>query len=354
MARYNVAVPLETPTYDGSGQAVHPSIVRFADGWNGHKYWMVYTPYPDGANALENPSIVVSEDGVAWAPPVGLSNPIVQKPAGGNSFNSDPELVFDAAADRLVCFWREALNGGDTVTLKAADSLDGVSWSAPVALFDVDAGLSPSVVFDGSVWRMWTVKYDAGSPFTLLARTAAGPFGPWSAPEVCDIAAAGRRDIWHPAVFIDDSGTFRMLLADANAGTSHSGTMLLASSSDGMSWSVLSDVHAIPLGKVVPPAAGWEWQSHKIYRATGFQAGDVCRVWYSAMGRDGSGADYWRIGYTEWPMSLFPTAPAAPPPPPPPPPPPAGYPSSITFHDDGTFSGAIGTMTVAGSWTETP
>jgi len=52
----------EIPTYDGSGQAMHPDIAYFPDGWRGYKYWMVMTPYTYDSAGRENPSIVVSDD----------------------------------------------------------------------------------------------------------------------------------------------------------------------------------------------------------------------------------------------------------------------------------------------------
>src|SRR5579884_2655894 len=34
------------PTYDGSGQAVHPDVVAFDAPWHGAQYWLTMTPYP--------------------------------------------------------------------------------------------------------------------------------------------------------------------------------------------------------------------------------------------------------------------------------------------------------------------
>ncbi|MBO9605718.1 MAG: hypothetical protein J7639_07195, partial [Paenibacillaceae bacterium] len=62
----------QIPTYDGSGQTVHPCVLFFPEGWKGHRYWMAFTPYPDGNDQFENPSLVVSGDGVRWFVPPGL------------------------------------------------------------------------------------------------------------------------------------------------------------------------------------------------------------------------------------------------------------------------------------------
>src|SRR5699024_8293928 len=65
---------LDIPTYEGSGKAVHPSVHAFRIPWNGYRFWMAFTPYPNTQH--ENPSIVASGDGVNWVVPSGLTNPI--------------------------------------------------------------------------------------------------------------------------------------------------------------------------------------------------------------------------------------------------------------------------------------
>src|SRR3954468_12655317 len=47
---------MTVPTYDGSGQSVHPDVVAFDSEWHGAKFWMTMTPYPKSNQALENPS----------------------------------------------------------------------------------------------------------------------------------------------------------------------------------------------------------------------------------------------------------------------------------------------------------
>jgi hypothetical protein len=49
----NASKPVSTPTYEGSGEAVHPSVIDFKteynlSEWNGFRYWMACTPYPNG------------------------------------------------------------------------------------------------------------------------------------------------------------------------------------------------------------------------------------------------------------------------------------------------------------------
>lgn len=79
--------PCHVPTYDGSNECTHPSIVDSLDvlgrPWHGYRYWMAFTPYP-GNNPMrerfENPSIVASHDADNWVVPGGVENPIIPAP----------------------------------------------------------------------------------------------------------------------------------------------------------------------------------------------------------------------------------------------------------------------------------
>jgi hypothetical protein len=55
---------LQLLTYDGSGQLVHPDVVRWPR--SGGDLWMAVTPYPYAREKWENPSIYRSRDGLTW------------------------------------------------------------------------------------------------------------------------------------------------------------------------------------------------------------------------------------------------------------------------------------------------
>ena len=106
---------------DGNNQPTHPSVKFFSDGWNGHKYWMAYTPYPFNNDSVENPCITYSDDGINWSE-IGINNPIQNKPSSG--YNSDPHLVM--VNNTLECWWREV--EGSKTYFKRKKSTDGVTW----------------------------------------------------------------------------------------------------------------------------------------------------------------------------------------------------------------------------------
>ncbi len=151
----NAAVPQVIPTYDGTDQPTHPSVVKFDQPWHGYKYWMVMTPYPFNDGSYENPSIVTSNDGENWAVPEGVTNPLVGTPNPGH--NCDADLVYVSELDELRIYYVEA---DDIISsrVKMMSSRDGVQWSEPqVVLKDLIrkySVLSPSIEIlpDGINW----------------------------------------------------------------------------------------------------------------------------------------------------------------------------------------------------------
>lgn len=285
-APYNVPQPLVTPTYDGSGQAVHPDVVDFHDitptgKWNGYRFWMAMTPYPYSASALENPSILVSQDGINWSVPPGLTNPLVDKPPTG--WNADTELVYDFHSGQLACMFIRTNEG---VRITRTD--DGITWTPHASVDFPDwSGLSPSVLWDENVsaWRMW---HNGG----LHTRTAPALEGPWT---VGPGTSGAPSPIWHSNVQRGPNGEFHLL---AHTETNVNGVLLAASSMNGYTWVS----NPTPL-----VTTAYHWSAASLYRPTHVlhEDGDRYRVWYC--GKTIFGA--YRIGYTEIPLTEWPTPP---------------------------------------------
>ena len=131
--------PLKIQTFDGLNSPFHPSVLYFADGWNGWKYWMVETPFSPKCRPYvdrnECPSIHVSNDGKNWAEPKGLNNPLVNFGVEGEKnldYYSDPHLVMRDG--KMECWYRLTERHGDVynrdkVSLRRIVSTDGVNWS---------------------------------------------------------------------------------------------------------------------------------------------------------------------------------------------------------------------------------
>ena len=196
----NATAPQDTPTYEDSGQVVHPDIVYFANGWNGYRYWLVMEPYPFSQDSFENPSILVSNDGASWAPPPGINNPIALP---NTSYLADADLVYDQASDQLWMYYPHQTVNGQTRIIRKTSS-DGINWGDPYnepLLFSVPDYqlLSPAVVKVGSTYKMWSVNTgaqgcDGQSNFVQLRTSTNGTS--WSAPSSVSFAIPNMLP-WH-------------------------------------------------------------------------------------------------------------------------------------------------------------
>lgn len=290
-APYNVPQHLVTPTYDGSGNTVHPGVLDMRRRWHGYRYWMGHTPYPDSSYTYENPSILASNDGLTWVLPAGAPDPLYPPPM--TRWNSDTDLSYDPVTDELVMVYRS-----DTFVPRVARSADGVVWPAAATVVTWtsmgEEAASPALVReDDGTWSMWAVGYPSRRLWCW--RGAATPEGVWPAPTLCSgMPTTG----WHLDV-VRHGGQYLALIADGMETQEPMG-VYAASSRDGIAW------YRNPTPVLAPGSGGWD--GLRLYRSTlaVHDDGLHMRVWYP--GKAGSGpADSWHIGLTliplpEWPV----------------------------------------------------
>ncbi|MBF0624816.1 MAG: hypothetical protein HQL82_08415 [Magnetococcales bacterium] len=277
-------VPLAIPTYDDSGQATHPDVLRFANPWQGHRYWMVMTPYPFLEERWENPSILVSADGRLWDVPEGLDNPVVDEPREG--FHADPDLVYDPRENRLWIYYLHTLRG-ERQWLKRTGSPDGRHWTAPETLLECayQTIRSPALVLEDGRWRLWSINMEGG-PALDYRESADGRL--WSKPTVLPLGLDRRLEPTHLDVVADvaAAGGYWMICQAAPVrGGGHS--LYLAHSADGLGWSCgrrpLLSLYDAP-----------RWAGRTLYRATMVMDASRVTVWYAARNRMGES----RVGLT--------------------------------------------------------
>ncbi len=328
---------LAIPTYDGSGQANHPGVIDFLTefgmrSWAGYRYWMSMTPYPQDNDGYENPSILVSNDGVRWTRPKGLRAPLAT-PSGGfvhlKNHLSDPDLVYDAKANRLVLFYREN-EGSQADSREVINRLDisfsGASfhlqhYPAVVSRFTRDVEiLSPGVVIDRQgMWHMWfTSFYPEGGAYRkagiLKLFTCSSSDGVrWGDPVLCTPSLDARFYGTNPRPNLPFGGGDHLYPWHLEAKLDGDKIQLLICTSTRASDASLDEGSALYLVVTTPshPAsltfpvdgplvAGNPDEA--IYRA-GFVPGPTDRIWYSA--RDDShwfsAADpgHWKIAFLE-------------------------------------------------------
>jgi hypothetical protein len=290
---------IDIPTYDGTGQAVHPDVVLFDNAWHGSKYWLTMTPYAASNQAVENPSILTSNDGVHVSIPTGLTNPVIPAPRNAKDYNSDPELLYEPQTRRLVLFDRFVDKRKNT--LYVLTSRDGITWARARTSVAVRGhrAVSPTIAprLDAPA-KMWTVdagKAGCGAKTTRVeVRTASDQQGrfvetSWSKPEPVELSIPGY-SIWHiKARWVPEKSEYWMLIsAFPNGGDGcKTDDLFFARSSDGTHWTA----YETPIVR----HQDREWTAAAVYRSTFLYdaANDRLDLWLSARGSEGA----WRMGY---------------------------------------------------------
>lgn len=296
---------LAVPTYDRSGEATHPDVVRIPGGWHGAEYWMAFTPYPGGREQYENPSIIASDNAIDWRVPAGLVNPVFRRPMERDAYNSDPDLMYDRTSDQLLMLYRQVRRGYNQI--RASWSGDGVKWSRPRLVFlrPNHGIISPTLAVgpDGAP-RVWYV--DAGREpcrrrttrvmmqrGDLAALRSSDPGQGWSAPEETGLVQPGYW-IWHiDVIWVPEKREYWAVYPAYRQGQCGARDLFFATSPDGVTW------RSFPAPLL---EHGTErWTRSTLYRASLLydRATDVVRVFLS-------GADHgpkWKLGYAEFPYA---------------------------------------------------
>ena len=115
---------IKYPTYEKSGQAVHSSIIKLSTSL----FIMVFTPYPNTDDKFENPSIVISKNGITFKEEKKHLNPLVPTPSIDH--NDDPD--FFITENKLYnIIYLETLRP-DFQNLCLLRSYDRISWERTV------------------------------------------------------------------------------------------------------------------------------------------------------------------------------------------------------------------------------
>lgn len=307
----NAPLYLDTPTYDGSGQAVHPSLIDFylefgIPTWGGFRYWMAMTPYQNGDDSYENPSLLVSRDGIKWIVPPGLQWPIDIKPGTKNSnpanYNSDPELIFDCGDNCLLLYWRESIVGiSDLIWQTRIEEtipylICRKTLSIIVPFKSQFLLMSPTIWRRSpSYWSMWTCNGDE-----IYYRSSFNGVN-WKSPRRCNLTFSNIKQSeikpWHLSAkpnYLTHKVEF--LICGSFAGTQRPMFLWYAEASFENLVDIISPLQDFILKPSQDPLG---WDNEMIYRST-FTRKTVngypfYRVWYSARSKFGN----WHIGFTD-------------------------------------------------------
>jgi len=257
----SAATLLTLATYDSSGQAVHPDVVRGHGSATG--FWMVITPYPGGNSKYENPSLFRSRDASAWTPPAGVTNPVALPDS--DAYLSDPDMVVNTD-QRLWLYFRAVVAGRNVI--RVMHSGNGVAWDAPTDVISVPSHelVSPAIVRAApqAPWQMWSVNagpQGCSTPTTTIERRTSANGLSWSAPSPVDLNQPGQT-IWHIDVqWIASRHEYWALYNTYPIGTScATNALYIATSADGVTWNTYPS--PIAAAGMIPAF------KHLIYRST--------------------------------------------------------------------------------------
>lgn len=228
---------LNLPTHEGSGQATHPSVLYFENGWNGWKYWMAMTPYPASDEGAEDPNVVVSNDGFTWQVPDGLTNPIDDQLGKPDPHNSDTQLVM-APSGEMYLTWRMVDRPNDkTNRIFLVKSTDGVHWSEKEEIWSGEPQfMSQALVWTGENWRLYGVANHTGVPNRIIFYESVD-LKTWSAPRYpsVDPYLQSNERWWHIDVQ-RYNGEYLGIVHIVPSATVQNGNLYLMRSKDGISW----------------------------------------------------------------------------------------------------------------------
>lgn len=268
--------------YIGNSQNIHPKVLYFSEGLHGHKFWMAYTPYPDGKIECENPCIAVSDDGYHWSTPAGMTNPLATPPRGG--YNSDTHLVHNPADNSLECWWREYNIKGKCDRLLRRISTDGTVWRPAEVILDYGKSgqgrLSPATVIRDGHYEM---IYSDGASMWIMKSSAAAPDICWEQPRIY-VLPVEDLFVWHQDFIIPEAGDGHHAMAVAccydRAGSNNSADLYRI---DIDLDNVTADTPSLLLGRDPDPAS---ITSRSIYRSSVVEVEGQLFLYYSSIDLD--------------------------------------------------------------------
>lgn len=277
----HAASALAIPCFDGSTEAIHPSVKYFPEGWNGYRYWMAHTPYTGNQAIVEQPSIACSNDRETWIDPPGVTNPIDQPAVPSQtSFYPDTEIFMEG--DRMWVVYRANL---------AKYSDNGVLWSARQTLNLTGGSLrhtyvSPTLTRVGDEIWYWAVSNSDRS--VHLHKSTTGMSGEFAHAGVCAFPQFATKKPWH----IEVQNVEGVFVACVMYDTGGDGSIHIGTSVDGLDFTEMS-------GPILGVGSGG-WDHGNIYRSSlvplGPESPYPFEMFYSAS--SGGGTPVWGTGRT--------------------------------------------------------
>ncbi|MBH0350442.1 hypothetical protein BK731_29250 [Bacillus thuringiensis serovar muju] len=263
----------------GDIDAYHPKVIHFKSKWNGYYYWMVFTPYPGGDQAKENPHLLVSNDLITWVEPNGYKNPLEPQPSGtpDKQYNSDTHIVYNPNLNRIEVFWRFVDDTAETVTIYRKSSSNGVDWSKKEVVFHNNRKnqdyLSPAIIFEDNKYKLWFV----GNGYKVLYTESESGIN-WNTLQEIQIPFENNMYPWHLDVIHTDKGYEMVLVAFTKGQDRNTMSLFYTVSSDNINYTKAKKI-------LSPSEQEFTWDNRGIYRACIMKKDDTYFIFYSAVNK---------------------------------------------------------------------
>lgn len=287
----NADTPLVTPTYDGSNQAVHPSVLYIKEGFNGYKYWMALTPYPYGNDDYENPQILVSNDGIKFSYFKTLKSYLaIPEDVNLGGHYSDVNLCYTNNELELYFRYNPHLEGSkgtnnSSNSVYVMKSKDGLHWSDKKLVLSKDTFIeqynyvSPTIIYENGLYNIWFSNYS-----TNLYHTQTKNWVDFEPVSTCKLLNKPNNiNIWHHDIINTDEG-YEAVFSAYSDNNSAVQSLYYTKSKDGINFSQF-DV-------ILNPSINSSFDNASLYKASLVNSSDKYLLYYSARNIEGQ----WHIG----------------------------------------------------------
>ena len=275
---FNIRIKLYIPTYDNRNQIVHPDILLQTQG---PTYILAFTPYPNTNDKYENPSIVVSGDGIHFHEEKKGLNPLVPTPE--KDHNDDPDLTFQNGIYQML--YLETVRP-DYQNLMLLTSSDRVNWKKEILHHEPLNGrkndgfmLSPALVYNTDGCFLFAVNKDLANGNSLFAVRGSDLKSIDFENRVSLNLSGITKEFqpWHVDIFKDDKDGYVMLLCMVSPYSSKKKeyALFIATSKNLLDWNFQKE----PVIR-------------NCYRSSGFVRGGVLYIYFSS----NVYADVWKTG----------------------------------------------------------
>lgn len=277
---YNSKYPLNIVGPYGDIESYHPKVLNFDKPWNGYKYWMSYTPYPQGDDYKENPCIAVSNDLIHWDLPDDFSSNPLDEPEGrknGKVYNSDAHIVYNTDLDRLECYWR-FVNDQEVIIYRRYTT-DGKAWTPKEVAYyckdrEIADCISPAILYDNGTYKMWYVEH---SGIVKYAESADGL--QWEPVSYVNLNYEESLLTWHLDVIKTQKGYEMVVVAFTEWGRRNDMNLYYSSSEDGINWEIAKTI-------LKPQVKSYNWDNRGIYRSSFIYEDGIYYVFYGGTNKE--------------------------------------------------------------------